>query len=204
MLGAPLGLLYANAAEWLLHKYVLHGIGKDKRSFWSFHFHEHHRASRKHAFRDTDYERSVFGWHAQGKEALAVTALMAAHIPLFPVAPWFTGAVWYSALNYLYTHRKAHLDPEWAKRHLKHHYDHHMGTDQDQNWCVTKPWFDVLFGTRMDYQYDENARVVRGDHKAAKAARVTGAGSDQARSDNDQTTVPATAESSSASPRRVA
>jgi hypothetical protein len=161
MLGAPLGLLYANAAEWLIHKYVLHGLGKDKRSFWAFHFHEHHRASRKHAFRDADYERSPFGWHAQGKELLAVSALMLAHVPLFPVAPWFTGAVWYSALNYLHTHRKSHLDPEWAKKHLKHHYDHHMGTDQDQNWGVTHAWFDHLLGTRVDYQYDEHGRVVK-------------------------------------------
>jgi sterol desaturase/sphingolipid hydroxylase (fatty acid hydroxylase superfamily) len=173
MLGAPLGLLYANAAEWVIHKYVLHGIGKDKRSFWSFHFHEHHRASRKHDFRDADYERSVFGLHAQGKEALAVSLLMAAHIPLFPVAPWFTSAVWYSALNYLYTHKKSHLDPAWAKVHLKHHYDHHMGTDQDLNWCVTKPWFDYLMGTRVDYTYDAQGRVVKDKARAAMPVDTT-------------------------------
>ena len=44
MLGIPLGLLYANASEWLIHHYVLHGLGKKKRSFWSFHWGEHHRA----------------------------------------------------------------------------------------------------------------------------------------------------------------
>ncbi|MFM2420562.1 MAG: hypothetical protein RL385_5285 [Pseudomonadota bacterium] len=173
MLGAPLGLLYANAAEWVIHKYVLHGIGKDKRSFWSFHFHEHHRASRKHGFRDADYERSVFGLHAQGKEALAVSLLMAAHIPLFPLAPWFTSAVWYSALNYLYTHKRSHLDPAWAKVHLKHHYDHHMGTDQDLNWCVTKPWFDFLMGTRFNYAYDAQGRVVKDKARAAMPVETT-------------------------------
>jgi Fatty acid hydroxylase superfamily len=161
MLGAPLGLLYANAAEWLIHKYVLHGVGKNKRSFWSFHFHEHHRASRKNDFRDADYERSVFGWHAQGKETLAVASLLVLHLPLFPIAPWFAGAVWYSGLNYMYKHKKAHLDPAWAKKHLKHHYDHHMGRDQDQNWCVTAPWFDYVMGTRVDYQYDAEGRLLK-------------------------------------------
>ena len=83
MLGIPLGLLYANAGEWFIHRYVLHGLGKKKTSFWSFHWGEHHRAARKHDFLDPDYERSVFGNHAQGKEALAVVGLMLAHAPLF-------------------------------------------------------------------------------------------------------------------------
>jgi hypothetical protein len=26
-----------------------------------------------------------------------------------------------------------------------------MGVDQNANWCVTKPWFDILMGTRKDY-----------------------------------------------------
>jgi hypothetical protein len=158
MLGAVLGLVYANAGEWVIHRFVLHGLGKKKTSFWSFHWGEHHRASRKHDFFDPDYQRSMFGRHAQGKEVLAVMGLLLAHLPLIKVAPWFTGAVWYSGLNYLYTHRKAHLDPEWAKRHLKHHYDHHMGLDQDKNWCVTRPWTDIVLGTRVDYAYDERGR----------------------------------------------
>ena len=175
MLGVPLGLLYANAGEWLIHKYVLHGLGKKKKSFFSFHWSEHHRACRKHDFYDPDYQRSMFGQHAQGKEALAVAALMLAHAPLFPVAPWFTATVWYSAANYLYTHRKSHLDPAWAKQHLKHHYDHHMGRDQDANWCVTRPWFDALLGTRVDYTYDEKGRPM-----VAEPARAAPAVADEA------------------------
>jgi hypothetical protein len=159
MIGIPLGLLYANAGEWVIHKYVLHGLGKKKSSFWNFQWGEHHRACRKHGFRDPDYERSIFGNHAQGKEALGVLGIALAHAPLFPVAPWFTATVWYSAANYFYKHRRSHLDPEWAKRHLKHHYDHHMGIEQDANWCVTRPWFDVLLGTRIDYRYDEKGRA---------------------------------------------
>jgi hypothetical protein len=26
-----------------------------------------------------------------------------------------------------------------------------MGPNQDANWCVTRPWFDQLMGTRVPY-----------------------------------------------------
>jgi len=59
-------------------------------------------------------------------------------------------------------HKLYHLDPEWAREHLSWHYDHHMGTDQDANWCVTHPWFDELMGTRQPYAGTEReARDVR-------------------------------------------
>jgi hypothetical protein len=41
------------------------------------------------------------------------------------------------------------LDPEWGKKTIPWHYDHHMNTNQDANWCVTKPWFDYISGTRV-------------------------------------------------------
>ena len=189
MLGAPLGLLYANAGEWLIHRYVLHGLGKKKTSFWNFHWGEHHRASRKRGFLDPDYQRSPFGKHAQGKELLAVAALLLAHAPLFAVAPYFTASVWYSGLNYLYVHRKAHLDPNWAREHLKHHYDHHMGLDQDQNWGVTRPWFDILLGTRVDYEYDAKGRVKRPELPVATPVLAEGSPAPELATDaasNDQ------------------
>ena len=60
-----------------------------------------------------------------------------------------TLAALYGAGNYYYLHRRAHLEPEWAKKKLPWHYDHHMNSNQDANWCVTKPWFDYLLGTRV-------------------------------------------------------
>ncbi len=39
----------------------------------------------------------------------------------------------------------------WARARLPWHYDHHMGPDQDATWCVTRPWFDVVMGTRNPY-----------------------------------------------------
>lgn len=148
MIGIPLGLLTANAVEWTMHKYVLHERGRNRASFWAFHFHEHHREVRKHAFYDPNYEKFPLGLHAQGKEAWSLIAASAALAPLLPVAPFFVGTLWYCAGNYYAVHKRAHQDPAWGKAHLPWHYHHHMGRNADANWCVTKPWFDYVMGTR--------------------------------------------------------
>lgn len=148
MIGIPFGLVAANAAEWLIHKHVLHGRGRDRRSFWAFHFHEHHRVVRENDYRDPNYARFPLGLHAQGKEAWALIGASAAVAPLFPVAPFFVGTLWYSAANYYRQHKRSHQDPDWAREHLPWHYDHHMGMNPNANWCVTRPWFDYVMGTR--------------------------------------------------------
>ena len=151
MLGIPLALFTAGAFEWWAHKYVLHQQGRRRGNFWSFHYHEHHSHSRRDEMRDVDYARSPFRWNAQGKE-LAALACMA--LPILAVSPW---APWWSLtsltclVNYYRVHKRAHLDPEWARTHLPWHYDHHMGPDQDQNWGVTWPWMDWLMRTRVPY-----------------------------------------------------
>jgi sterol desaturase/sphingolipid hydroxylase (fatty acid hydroxylase superfamily) len=144
-------MLYTNAGEWIVHKYLLHGLGKRKKSFWSFHWHEHHRNSRRNEHIDEAYKRPLFAWHAQSKEALALAAAGAAVAPLLPVAPFFTAGVWYSLVNYYRVHKRSHQDPGWARNNVPWHYDHHMGPNQDANWCVTRPWFDHIMGTRVPY-----------------------------------------------------
>lgn len=162
MIGIPLGLLASNATEWLVHKYVLHGLGAKRSSFWSFHWHEHHKNSRKHAGADADYEQPLLSsWNGQSKEALALVGTAALMAPLFPVAPFFVGTVMYSAVNYYRKHKRAHLDPAWAREHLPWHYDHHMGPNQHANWCVTRPWFDHIMGTREPYVGTERERLAR-------------------------------------------
>jgi sterol desaturase/sphingolipid hydroxylase (fatty acid hydroxylase superfamily) len=175
MLGFAVGMLYANASEWAIHKHLLHGTGKRRTSMWSFHFHEHHQASRRHAMIDGDYERTVFAWNAQGKEALGLAAAGLAHLPLLPVAPGFTLGVWTSIALYYRRHRRSHEDPGWAREHLPWHYDHHMGPDQDCNWCVTFPWFDHVMGTRVPYAGTERERtdLERARRRAERRARST-------------------------------
>ncbi|GAB5477602.1 MAG: hypothetical protein Marn2KO_10690 [Marinobacter nauticus] len=40
-------------------------------------------------------------------------------------------------------------EAEWGKKAIPWHYDHHMNTNQDANWCVIRPWFDYIMGTRI-------------------------------------------------------
>lgn len=173
MLGIPIGLAVANATEWLMHKYVLHGLGADKASFWSFHWHDHHRNARKNGNVDPDYKEPLLTkWNGQSKEALALVATGVALAPLAPVAPFFVGTMIYSGINYYRQHKRAHLDPEWAREHLPWHYDHHMGPNQHANWCVTRPWFDHLMGTRERYVGTEREARDR-SRRADRAATTT-------------------------------
>ena len=82
-------------------------------------------------------------------EKAALIGLCVVFTPTVVVAPFFTVGVYYGAWQYWHKHSKAHLDPEWAKANLPWHYDHHMNTNQDANWCVTRPWFDYIMGTRV-------------------------------------------------------
>jgi sterol desaturase/sphingolipid hydroxylase (fatty acid hydroxylase superfamily) len=153
--GFVLGILYANAIEWMIHKYLLHGLGKRKGSMWAFHWVGHHRSSRRNGMLDPEYRAPFWHWNARGKEIAGILVVVLVHTPLAIWSPYFALAVWYSGFNYLRMHRKAHLDPAWAKRHMRSHYDHHMGRNQDSNWCVTRPWFDWVMGTR---EYMEPSR----------------------------------------------
>jgi sterol desaturase/sphingolipid hydroxylase (fatty acid hydroxylase superfamily) len=78
--------------------------------------------------------------------------------------------VWLSAYGYYLVHKKSHLDPEWARKHLPWHYDHHMGPNQDANWCVTLPLFDHLMGTREHYVGTEREARDRQRQTARAAA----------------------------------
>ena len=169
MIGIPLGLLAANATEWVVHKYVLHGLGRRKGTFWSFHWHEHHGSCRRNGHVDPCYERPLTGWHAQSKEAAALVGAGALLLPLLPVAPLFTLTMWASGVHYYRVHKRSHQDPEWARQHLPWHYDHHMGPDQDKNWCVTRPWFDHLMGTRVPYVGTEREARDRARREARAA-----------------------------------
>lgn len=160
LLGIPVALVYSSAMEWGLHRYLLHGLGKNKASFFSFHWHDHHREARKGDMFDPQYVRPLFTWTPQGKEALSVAGIALAHAPLLPFFPIFTLAVFACALRYYFVHRRAHLDGEWARKNVPVHYDHHMGIDQNANWCVTNPLFDHLMGTRKVYAYDETGRAI--------------------------------------------
>lgn len=152
MIGIPLALVASNAAEWAFHKYLLHPARKDRRSFFHFHMADHHRNCLCHQFYDPDYETPWWKMGPHGKEVVSLAAVSALLLPLLPVAPFFTLTSWWCAARYYRVHKRAHMDVEWAREHLPWHYDHHMGPNQEANWCVTHPWFDTVKGTRVVYK----------------------------------------------------
>jgi hypothetical protein len=177
MLGIPIGLVVGNAIEYTVHRYF-HKAGRKKSSMWSFHWHEHHKNCRKTDHIDPDYEKRLFqGWDAQTKEAVSLAAGAVALAPLGIPFPFFYGTLVYGAVDYYRKHKKSHQDGEWAREHLPWHYDHHMGPDQEKNWCVTRPWMDNWMGTREPYvgtereKQDIEKRERLRKRRAAEAAK---------------------------------
>ena len=145
-----MGLLYANAGEWVVHRYLLHSLGKKAQSFWAYHLHDHHAVCLRNGMIDPGYQKlDLTRLNTQTKELLFLGSVILLHAPILFVYPSFLSAIYLSLVLYYYKHRKAHLDPTWALRHLRWHYEHHLGGNISSNWCVTWPWFDYLLGTRV-------------------------------------------------------
>lgn len=147
-----LGLLYGNLIEWVAHKYFLHHLGKNKHSIFSFHWHEHHKKARQSNFYDDDYDKKIWCWNSRGKEIVGLFIIWILHFWVFIFAPYFAIMITYCVLNYYFTHKWAHQNPNWAKHVLRWHWEHHQMKQQNVNFCVTKPWFDYLLGTRVCFR----------------------------------------------------
>ncbi|MDI1302209.1 MAG: hypothetical protein PSX71_09915 [bacterium] len=154
MLGFPVALVFANGFEWYAHKYLLHGVPRKgqpryspvpltMKSHWA-----HHKEVRTGEYHEIAYEEGWSNWRTRN-EVGSLLKLTAITTLVFPVAPFFTLGTYYAAGRYYYVHRRSHMDPAWGKKHIPWHYDHHMNSNQDANWCVTRPWFDYLMGTRV-------------------------------------------------------
>jgi len=150
LLSIPLAIVYSHLLEWVLHKYVLHGLGKNKKSPWASHWHVHHRRSRHNDNYDEDYHKGFFDKTVRS-EILGLGFLSIMHIPTIMLSPLFYFALVVSGIRYYQIHKRSHLDLEWAKKYVPWHYDHHMGKNQDVNWGVTTDWIDKVTGTRMCY-----------------------------------------------------
>ena len=174
MLGIPIALAVFGWGEWATHRYLLHGAGRDRKSRFSFHNHDHHQAVRRNGGYDPAYEGPVWSTATQAREALGLSLVGLAHAPLLPIAPFYTATVWYCLWRYRRDHRRAHLDPAWARDHLPWHYDHHMG-DQDKNFGVSWAWFDVLAGTREVFVGSERERAGWAKHAARAQTASAGA-----------------------------
>ncbi len=148
LLQIVLAVVYANLVEWVLHKYVLHGLGIKKSSWFAYHWFQHHKNSRKYAYLDPLYASSLFHWQSRGKELFSVCMVLLVHAPLALYFPYAFIVQCLYAVLYMVVHTYSHLNPTWAKKYLKHHYDHHMGKSQHFNWGVVMPLWDWILGTR--------------------------------------------------------
>lgn len=149
MIGFPIGVLVVNGFEWYAHKVWLHEYPSKHRHSPFFTHIRHHKRARLNQFQDEGYANSMFKDQEMYMEKTALIGLCLATTVVAPVAPFFTLGTYYGAWRYWSVHTKAHLDPEYARTRIPWHYDHHMNANQNANWCVTRPWFDYIMGTRV-------------------------------------------------------
>ena len=144
------GLVIGSFVEWIAHRFVLHNFSLKELS--RSHFSVHHRNSRKNGCLDVDYLTFPPTKYTSGLGEIIMLGLLA--LLVLPLL-WYNTPLWAGltihVLLYYYMHRKFHLDPEWGKRWMRWHWDHHMGADQNMNWGVTNPLFDYVLGTRKLY-----------------------------------------------------
>ena len=146
VIGLVLGLVYTNLVEWLIHRYLLHALGSKPGSSLRFHW-EHHRRVRRNHYLDPTYQDRVS--HDTLREVGGLFFLFLLHLPLAWVSPWFVVGVFLGTVLYLVVHHFSHMYPEWGKRWTPWHHDHHMGKNQNANWCVTSPLWDWILRTRV-------------------------------------------------------
>ncbi|CAI3115835.1 hypothetical protein MWMV17_MWMV17_00924 [Acinetobacter calcoaceticus] len=149
MLGFPVGVFVANGLEWYFHKVWLHEFPSQYRNSPFFTHIAHHKRARLNGFHDEGYAESMLKNAEIYNEKTALIGLAGAATIFLPVAPFFTAGLYYGLWNYWRVHAQSHLDPEYAKKRIPWHYDHHMTSNQNANWCVTRPWFDYIMGTRV-------------------------------------------------------
>src|SRR3989344_2833672 len=148
------GYLYVKVFENPAHKYLLHELGKNKSSFWSFHFHEHHKAAIKYGMLDPAYFEPWWLNPARAKDVGSLAGAFAVHLPLAKKHPYFVAGIGIGVLEYYYKHKKAHTDPEWAWENMQNHVKHHL-LNQNNYWGVTSGLVDKLVGTAPKISAEE-------------------------------------------------
>jgi len=142
MLGFVLGLLYGNVLEYLIHDFIFHRLGRKKGSIWSYHLKDHHVLSRKNNFIDLT-ESKV--------ESIGMLGLVLVHMPFLFLSPGFWLGITGYAMAFKYLHGFQHSHPEFTKKYMKWHWEHHM-KDSNKNFGVVMPLSDYLFRTRKKYK----------------------------------------------------
>jgi len=136
------GILYANAAEYSVHRYLFHGLGKKASSIFAFHLREHHLISRRNNF---------FDFRVSGKELVGMPVGILLHLPLILISPVLFWTVATYGILFVVIHNMLHKYPQFAKRYLWWHWNHHM-RNQNKSWGVVLPITDLLTGTLEEHE----------------------------------------------------
>lgn len=138
------GMIIGNGMEWCIHKWVLHGLGKKKNSFFHHHW-EHHRECRRGRLNGDSSYSSLFT-SMMSKEGFGLLFLAVITYPM----SWLSMTVYIGMLIqlvlYFVIHRWIHMHPEYASFLFPWHDKHHI-VDQNSSWCVTYPLWDKILGT---------------------------------------------------------
>ena len=133
-----IGFLYASLVEWLVHKYLFHGYGKKKNNVFSFHIREHHVRCLKNENHDHNFTL---------RENIGIAFLILLHLPALLWSPAFFWGVVSYGINFMIIHKICHMKPEWGRKFVPWHWDHHMKF-QNHNFNVVLPFWDYVLGTR--------------------------------------------------------
>lgn len=141
-----LATLVHNLGEWLTHRFILHGLGKKKGSFFHYHW-VHHHTCRKNDNADGIYAEGLRNKDVI-KEFGTLIIIALSTITWYYIWPmlFFCTLFWITA--YFVLHGASHTWVDWGNKYMPWHRDHHMGKNQDLNWCVTFPLMDYIMRTR--------------------------------------------------------
>jgi len=130
-----IGLIYVNFLEWVLHRFVLHGLGKSRSSRFNFHI-VHHYVSAVCHMKD-----SPSLW-----EAFYMTLVTLMHVWMIYISIWLYAGALAGGTLYWVVHSLVHKYPKLMYSYFPWHYSHHTWYP-NHNWCVTYPLFDIIFRT---------------------------------------------------------
>ena len=131
------GFFIANVIEYCVHRFLFHGMGRNKKSIFAFHLREHHRKAVRNGFVDEKLS---------AKEWIGIPVLLILLLPVYYLSFSFYFGISLYAVLFVVIHNIQHKYPKFAKKYFWWHWNHHM-RNPNKSWAVVVPITDIIFGT---------------------------------------------------------